>query len=62
MFLDDIGANLKSARSLGITTIHVKDPIKALRELEEVLGISLLSPEEQRTAASSGNRVLKSKL
>jgi len=41
-FLDDIGTNLKSARALGMTTIRVVEPEAALRELEEVLGFSLL--------------------
>jgi len=36
-FLDDIGANLKAARALGMTTIKVKDPVTALDELEGVL-------------------------
>ena len=40
-FLDDIGANLKSARALGMTTIKVDDPTEALRELEEILGLAL---------------------
>ena len=40
-FLDDIGANLKSARALGMTTIKVTDPIVALRELSAVLGFEL---------------------
>jgi epoxide hydrolase-like predicted phosphatase len=42
-FLDDIGRNLKSARSLGMTTIKVDEPDQALRELEEVLGFALLA-------------------
>jgi epoxide hydrolase-like predicted phosphatase len=42
VFLDDIGTNLKSARALGMTTIKVDDPHQALRELERVVGISLL--------------------
>ena len=42
-FLDDIGRNLKSARALGMTTIKVEDPDVALRELEGVLGLDLLS-------------------
>ncbi len=41
-FLDDIGQNLKSARSLGMTTIKVDDPETALRELGAVLGFGLL--------------------
>jgi len=41
IFLDDIGANLKSARAFGLTTIKVDDPEPALRELEELLGLAL---------------------
>lgn len=41
IFLDDIGANLKSARAFGLTTIKVDDPAPALRELEGLLGFDL---------------------
>lgn len=41
IFLDDIGRNLKSAAALGITTIKVTDPGKALTELESLLGFQL---------------------
>jgi putative hydrolase of the HAD superfamily len=41
-FLDDIGANLKPARALGMTTIRVIEPLAALRELEAVVGFPLL--------------------
>lgn len=41
IFLDDIGANLKSARELGLTTIKVGEPAPALRELEGLLGFDL---------------------
>ncbi len=41
VLLDDIGANLKSARALGITTIKVSDPETALADLEAVLGFPL---------------------
>jgi len=41
VFLDDIGANLKAARALGMTTIKVADPAAALAELEGVLGFAL---------------------
>jgi putative hydrolase of the HAD superfamily len=40
-FLDDIGANLKPARALGMTTIKVDDPAEALAELAAVLGFPL---------------------
>lgn len=41
VFLDDIGTNLKAARSLGMTTIKVVEPEGALAELEGVLGFAL---------------------
>ncbi len=41
VFLDDLGVNLKSARTLGMTTIKVDDPAEALAELAGVLGFTL---------------------
>lgn len=41
IFLDDLGANLKSARSFGMTTIKVQRPETALHELEGLLGLDL---------------------
>jgi putative hydrolase of the HAD superfamily len=41
VFLDDLGANLKPARELGMTTIKVAEPDAALAELETVLGFAL---------------------
>jgi epoxide hydrolase-like predicted phosphatase len=41
VFLDDIGANLKAARALGMTTIRVQEPEAALDELAAVLGFEL---------------------
>ena len=41
VLLDDIGANLKTARGMGMTTIKVADPDAALVELESVLGFAL---------------------
>jgi putative hydrolase of the HAD superfamily len=41
-FLDDIGANLKSAKALGMHTIKVTDPDQALRELSALVGVALL--------------------
>jgi putative hydrolase of the HAD superfamily len=41
VFLDDIGANLKTARALGMTTIKVVEPGAALAELEGLLGLAL---------------------
>jgi epoxide hydrolase-like predicted phosphatase len=40
-FLDDIGRNLKPARELGLATIKVDDPDRALSELEALLGFGL---------------------
>jgi epoxide hydrolase-like predicted phosphatase len=37
IFLDDMGRNLKPARSMGMTTIKVDDPAIALAELEALL-------------------------
>lgn len=41
VFLDDLGRNLKAARRLGMTTIKVEDPDRAIDELEQVVGFSL---------------------
>jgi putative hydrolase of the HAD superfamily len=40
-FLDDIGANLKPARAMGMTTIKVMDPSQAIDELAEIVGFPL---------------------
>ncbi|XP_059553510.1 bifunctional epoxide hydrolase 2-like isoform X1 [Myotis daubentonii] len=45
VFLDDIGANLKPARDLGMVTILVRDSDMALQELEKVTGVQLLKAE-----------------
>jgi epoxide hydrolase-like predicted phosphatase len=44
LFLDDIGANLKTARSLGMATIRVRlgRTDDAVRELEQATGLKLL--------------------
>jgi putative hydrolase of the HAD superfamily len=42
VFLDDIGANLKSARALGVTTVKVIEPEQALRELQALVGFDLV--------------------
>ncbi|XP_068136207.1 bifunctional epoxide hydrolase 2 isoform X2 [Hyperolius riggenbachi] len=39
IFLDDIGANLKPARELGISTVLVRDTEKALKELQDLSGV-----------------------
>jgi putative hydrolase of the HAD superfamily len=44
VFLDDLGANLKGAKALGITTIKVDHTPSAIEELEAVLGIPLPKP------------------
>jgi putative hydrolase of the HAD superfamily len=41
VYLDDLGSNLKPARSMGMYTIKVEDPAVAIAELESVLAISL---------------------
>jgi putative hydrolase of the HAD superfamily len=41
VFLDDLGINLKSARAMGMTTIKVDDPARAIAELEAVVGFPL---------------------
>jgi putative hydrolase of the HAD superfamily len=41
VFLDDLGINLKPARTMGMTTIKVDTPAQALGELEVVLGLEL---------------------
>jgi putative hydrolase of the HAD superfamily len=38
VFLDDLGINLKPAAAMGMRTIKVGDPAKAIAELEAVLG------------------------
>jgi len=45
IFLDDIGANLKAARALGMTTIKVVDPDAALRALGDLIGVALLDDD-----------------
>jgi putative hydrolase of the HAD superfamily len=41
VFLDDLGVNLKPARAMGMTTIKVDDPARAIDELEKVVGFPL---------------------
>ena len=47
-FLDDIGGNLKPARALGMATIKVDEPERALAELGSLLGVDLLTPAGSR--------------
>ncbi len=44
VFLDDMGANLKGARALGMTTIKVDHTLGAIDDLEAALGIPLPRP------------------
>lgn len=57
IFLDDIGANLKPARELGISTVLVRDTEKALKELEELSGVQLLEKEEIPPIAADPDNV-----
>src|SRR5579883_891071 len=41
IYLDDLGINLKPARALGMRTIKVGDPDKAIAELEAMIGVPL---------------------
>lgn len=41
VFLDDLGVNLKPAAAMGMTTIKVVDPLVALGELEQLVGVTL---------------------
>jgi len=41
VFLDDLGVNLKPARAMGMTTIKVDEPDRAIAELERVVGFPL---------------------
>jgi putative hydrolase of the HAD superfamily len=41
IYLDDLGINLKPARAMGMQTIKVGDPDKAIDELQALLGIEL---------------------
>jgi putative hydrolase of the HAD superfamily len=41
VFLDDLGINLKPARTMGMRTIKVISPSQAISELEDVLRIEL---------------------
>ncbi|CAI4221636.1 unnamed protein product [Auanema sp. JU1783] len=48
VFLDDLGSNLKVARSMGIHTIKVNEPGKAADELCSYLNLSMDYPPETR--------------
>ena len=49
VFLDDIGANLKPARALGMATIKVEEPMDALATLSQLVGIDLIAPSRPPT-------------
>lgn len=53
LFLDDIGQNLKAARELGMRTLKVElgRSWKAVRELEQIMGLKLLEGEVAREKA-----------
>lgn len=40
VYLDDLGINLKPAREMGMTTIKVLSEAQAIRDLEEVIGLT----------------------
>ena len=52
VFLDDLGVNLKPARAMGMATIKVGDPLEALVELSELVGIDLVHPDESDRSTS----------
>ena len=61
VFLDDIGANLKTARKMGIRTILVKNTSPtsfhgALEELESVTGMRLLDGDRQHDEGLAGEK------
>jgi len=43
VFLDDLGVNLKSAREMGMATIKVVEPKKALEDLGRIIDMDLIS-------------------
>ena len=43
VFLDDLGVNLKTARAMGMATIKVTDPEKALKDLGRIIEMDLIS-------------------
>lgn len=46
VFLDDLGINLKPARAMGMRTIKVLDPGRAIADLGELLGVALTTPPD----------------
>jgi putative hydrolase of the HAD superfamily len=49
-YLDDLGVNLKPARALGMHTIKVGDPHRALAELEKLTGLDLGARNDTTTS------------
>jgi putative hydrolase of the HAD superfamily len=41
VFLDDLGVNLKPARAMGMKTIKVDEPDRAIADLERAVGFPL---------------------
>ncbi|XP_027708797.1 bifunctional epoxide hydrolase 2 [Vombatus ursinus] len=57
VFLDDIGANLKKAREVGMVTILAQDTDMALKELEKLTGIQFLHHNAVRPVAIQPSNV-----
>ncbi|XP_069831850.1 bifunctional epoxide hydrolase 2 isoform X2 [Dendropsophus ebraccatus] len=57
IFLDDIGANLKPARDMGIATVLVKDTENALKELQDLTGVKIIESEEVRPPSADPDTV-----
>lgn len=51
MFLDDLGINLKPAAAMGMKTIKVTDPDRALADLGSLVGMDLLSAAGRPTVS-----------
>lgn len=62
VFLDDLGVNVKAARKLGLTTIKVVEPEKALAELEQALGGSVSLAAGHRHTSTPPRGRTRSKL
>ncbi|NP_001087143.1 epoxide hydrolase 2, cytoplasmic L homeolog [Xenopus laevis] len=57
IFLDDIGANLKPAREMGIATVLVKDTETALKELQALSNVPLIENEEVAPIPANPDKV-----
>uniref|UniRef100_A0A8C5WUH4 AB hydrolase-1 domain-containing protein n=1 Tax=Laticauda laticaudata TaxID=8630 RepID=A0A8C5WUH4_LATLA len=51
IYLDDIGAYLRPAEKMGMTTILVKEADSALKQLQDLTGVQLLDQEEYLPSA-----------